>query len=80
MMGRVVSSETREKLSRANTGYRHTTEAKQKMSLKRQGKDNPMFGRTPYQIWTQKYGKEEADRRYLEWKEKVSPKNRKNFI
>lgn len=32
----------------------------------RTGQKNPMYGKTPYDIWLQKYGKEEADRRKRE--------------
>ena len=33
---------------------------------KNSGENNPMAGRTPYDIWIEKYGKEEADRKQNE--------------
>ena len=30
---------------------------------------NGMYGKTPYDIWLEKYGKEEADKRYSSWRE-----------
>jgi hypothetical protein len=38
------------------------------------GENNPMFGRSMYDIWLEKYGKEEADRKHSEWKLKKSGK------
>jgi hypothetical protein len=44
------------------------------------GEGNPMFGRTPYQIWLEELGKEEADRREKEINKKrsISGKGNKN--
>lgn len=36
------------------------------------GKKNGMFGRSFYNVWLEKYGKEEADKRLYEFKEKAS--------
>ena len=40
-----------------------TKEFKEKMSKVTSGKNNPMYGKTVYGVWLEKYGKEEADRR-----------------
>ena len=41
-----------------------SAEFKDKMSKLNKGEKNPMFGRKFYDIWVQKYGKQEADRRF----------------
>jgi len=48
--GRKASLETRELQSKQRRGTQT-------------GKDNPMFGRCAYDIWVEKYGIEEADRK-----------------
>ena len=40
------------------------------------GKENGMYGRSFYDVWVEKYGKEEADRRLDEHKRKKSEKNK----
>ena len=44
-------------------GGTHTEAAKKKLSKERKGALNPMYGKTPYSIWVEKYGVEEAVRR-----------------
>jgi hypothetical protein len=56
-------------------GKKHTEEQKQKWSRERKGKltvgkDNGMYGRTPHDIWVEKYGKEYADKKWQECIEK----------
>jgi len=36
------------------------------------GEKNPMFGKSVYSVWLKNFGKEEADKRYKIWKEKIS--------
>ena len=38
------------------------------------GENNPMYGKSIYDVWLEKYGKEEADRKHSEWKIKKSGK------
>jgi len=45
---------------------------KDTMSKVSSGKNNPMYGRTYYDIWVEKYGKEEADKRLAELKNRQS--------
>jgi len=45
----------------SNRAYMQTPQYKQKVSQQTKGKGNPMYGKTYYQIWLQKYGKEKAD-------------------
>ena len=44
---------------------------KEQMSIKMSGSSNPMYNKNPYEIWIEKYGKEEADKRYESWKSKI---------
>jgi hypothetical protein len=43
-----------------------------KEKSKRCGKDNGMYGRSIYDVWVEKYGKEEADSKMVETKAKLS--------
>lgn len=47
---------------------RRTSES---MKGKHAGEKNPMAGKTIYELWIEKYGQEEADRRYTSWRVKV---------
>jgi hypothetical protein len=38
------------------------------------GKNNPMFGKSMYDVWVEKYGIDEAERRHIQWKSKKSGK------
>lgn len=59
------------RLSYERRGYdwKHTKEYREKMS-KINSENPPMKGKTIYGQWLKKYGKEEADKRLKEWKEK----------
>jgi hypothetical protein len=39
-----------------------------------EGEKNPMYGRSFYDVWVEKYGKEVADLKLKEWKEKRKKK------
>ena len=39
-----------------------TKEKRKEKSKQNIGKNNPMYGRTPYDVWVQKHGKDEADK------------------
>ena len=44
------------------------------------GEDNPMYGRSFYEVWVKKYGKEEADKRMIKYKKtkSIQSKGEKN--
>ena len=48
-----------------------------KQKSKRIGQKNGMYGKTPYDVWLQKYGKEEADRRYIEWRQRITKSSKR---
>ena len=83
------SEETKRKISESITGEKnpfygkiHTKETKQKLSIAaslRTGDKNVMFGKDLYNLWVDKYGKEEADNRLQKMKNKMS-KTRKGRI
>jgi group I intron endonuclease len=83
MKTRIISKETKQKMSNsmkgripANKGKHHTKESKQKMSNakigKYNGEKNIMFGKEPFDIWVEKYGIEEAEKRKKDLYEKRS--------
>jgi hypothetical protein len=58
-------------------GKKHSDELKNKFSKERKGicsvgEKNPMFKRSVYSVWLQKYGKDEADKRLLSFKNNMS--------
>lgn len=74
--------ESRKLISEArlkNPKSHKSQEFRNKMSVISSGKNNPMYGRTVYDIWVEKYGKIEADRRDMirrkKWSVSSSGKN-----
>ena len=61
--GKHHSVSTKRKLSKANTGFVQSADTIKKKSQASSGTSNPMFGKSVYGVWLNKYGKEEADRR-----------------
>ena len=57
-------------LKNKNYSYAQTKEFAEKSA--RHGKDNGMYGRSFYDVWLEKYGKEEADKRMDIYKSKKS--------
>jgi len=55
-----------------NKGIKHTAETNKKKSLS--GSKNPIFGKTFYEIWIIKYGKEIADKKLNEYKKRKKGK------
>jgi len=49
-----------------------TKEAKKQLSIVMSGKNNPMYGRSFYDVWVKKYGIEIADEKLIKFKEKKS--------
>ena len=50
----------------------HNSKSKSKISKALSGENNPMFGKSFYDIWVEKYGKEVADKKLKKFKFKIS--------
>jgi group I intron endonuclease len=80
--GRKFTDEWRKKLSEAkkdfkpwNVGkapYEWTDEMKETKRKNSIGEKNNMYGKQIYNVWVEKYGKDKADKRFEEYKEKMS--------
>lgn len=55
------SIETKQTIANHNKGKKLSKKTKAKISNKTAGKNNPMYGKSYYDIWVTKYGKKEAD-------------------
>jgi hypothetical protein len=71
--GKKHTEETKKKMidGRDYSVYR-TEEFRQKISKLSKGKNNPMYGKTVYDVWIEKYGKKIADEKMIEYKKKQS--------
>jgi hypothetical protein len=61
--GKNHSDETKNKLSNRDTSRWKTDQFKERMSIVSSGSKNPMYGRTYFDVWVEKYGLEEAQKR-----------------
>jgi len=70
--GKSVSNKTRKKISESRKGKIASEETRKKISKKSSGENNGMYGNNQYNIWLERYGKQIADKKYKEWKSKIS--------
>lgn len=70
--GRKHSAETKEFLSKMDKSRWQTPEFRQKMSEVTSGEKNPMFNRSFFDVWVEKYGKEEAENKLREYRHQCS--------
>ena len=65
---------TKEKMKNVNKdkSFFQSKDYKQKQSINSTGNKNPMYGKTVYQTWIDKYGKEKADLLKIDWLKKQS--------
>jgi group I intron endonuclease len=77
---KILSEKTKERLKNKENhplyGRKFSNETKQKISNTRIknrkiGIDNPRYGKSTYDAWFEKYGKEIADKKFIEFKEKM---------
>lgn len=61
------------------TGMKHSEKSKNKLKKDRLGSKNPMYGKSPYSVWVEKYGQEEADRLQKICLDKRKETRRKNI-
>lgn len=79
MYGKHHSEETKIKIRESNRGKKHkpvSDDTKNKLSVLLSGKNNPMYGKSIYSVWVNKYGIEEANKKYEEWKKNSGNGNR----
>ena len=67
----LLTEETKAKIGKANRGKHHTEETKQKQREANLGEKSPMYGKSFYDVWLEKYGKEIADQNFLKYKENL---------
>lgn len=70
--GRIQTEYAKEIASITHKGKIISDDHKKILSEKNKGEKNPMYGKAPYDIWLEKFGKDIADKKYENWKEKIS--------
>jgi hypothetical protein len=75
--GKKHSEESKNKI-RVNKNYEtyKTIDFKDKMSKINKGENNPMFGKSFYDVWVKRYGVDIANKKMIEYKEKQSFNNK----
>lgn len=58
--GKKHTEESLEKIREAGRNAKYTKERRDRLSQRTKGKGNPMYGKTVYQVWVEKYGEERA--------------------
>ena len=71
--GKKHTAAARSKISvNTDRSFIKTKDYRDRLSLASQGSKNPMYGRSIYDVWIDRYGREEADRRLVELKKSKS--------
>lgn len=71
--GKCHSDETKKKIASQDQNFKHSDWFKKRRSeTSKRGEENPMYGRSVYEFWLKKYGKDEADHKMDETKRKWS--------
>lgn len=77
--GKTHNKQTKEKISRANTGRAISQERKEELKLTMSGQNNPMYGKNVYNTWVDKYGYQKAnqldEKRRKKWSKASTGKN-----
>ena len=73
--GKHHSDKTKEILKNVDRSIWKTDEFRKKMSSITSGENNGMFGKHIFDIWVEKYGQDEALKRYKAWKKSLSKAN-----
>lgn len=68
--GKRHNEDTKEKLRNMDRSFTQTKEFKDKCAKK--GNENGMYGKSVYDVWLKKYGEQEANKRMLSLKDKLS--------
>jgi hypothetical protein len=71
--GKHHTDETKKKMieNKDYSSYK-TEEFRQKISKNSSGKNNPMYGKSVYEVWVNKYGEDVANEKMIEYKQKQS--------
>jgi len=77
MKGKKHSEESKEKNRQNHLGKKLSEKTKKKISISTKGENNPMYGKSIYDVWIEKYGKETADIKYINWKNNLKNKSKK---
>ncbi len=72
--GKTHSRETIDRIQKGDHSYKQTAKYRRMVSKQTAGSSNPMYGKSVYDVWIEKYGKEEADIRRQAKRNKVSEK------
>jgi hypothetical protein len=70
--GKKHTDATKSKIANRDYSVNKTKAFRDKISLTSRGSSNPMYRRSVYSVWVEKYGREEADRRLSELNKKRS--------
>jgi len=80
--GRKHSEETKEKIGKAHKGKKLTKQHKENIKKNHadlSAKNNPMYGKSIYSTWLEKFGKDVANEKYQSWIKKIGIKSKKNW-
>jgi len=72
---REENRKSKEKNKKENKTEQEKKEHGRKISIAISGENNPMFGKSFYSVWLEKFGKEIADQKYIQWKENLKKRN-----
>jgi len=80
--GRKHSTETKIKISKSNKGRIFSETHKKNISenhANMKGENNPMYGKSIYSKWLEKFGKEIAEQKYKDWVKKLGIKSKESW-
>jgi len=75
-----VSEETRQKRSKSLKGKKRSDEQNKKNRERNLGEKNPMYKKSSYDIWIEKYGKDIADKKEVEKNKKIGESNKGKIV
>jgi group I intron endonuclease len=78
--GKKHTKETIEKISQGNIGKKLSEKQINGLKERSKGELNPMYGKKYYDIWVEKYGKEEADRKMIIRGNNISKKGKGRIV
>jgi len=70
-----ISDYVKQRASETHKGKKISDENKLFLKNLNSGEKNPMYGKTPYEIWIKKYGEKIADEKLASWKNNIRESN-----